>query len=306
MAVGNRGAPKSTGAPRTGTVPPAPSLTPAADPTANGKRKKKKKGKSRAESYDDDEDEDVPPPLEHNAYANATAPNATTTNTGLSPQLEATHLATGHMNGPQGTGATIGIGVGIASSDRVRATQEELEATASELFNQFLESPATFGGVNVGVGMGGVPLTQLSGIPMPMGPGSGGADDYWNNLPTQTRDFAQTMYSMAQHVIQTGRVPTSKALPGSYPVSSIPFDPSVLSDPAIKLSLEAAFNSVAANGGFPPISLGAFNGQTHIPQQSSRSPIHYSNSSLFRRIFVLQTRDIMRRTTIRKRMERIS
>lgn len=215
MAVGNKAAPKSTNGPRS-AVASVPPLVPA-DPMSNGKRKKKKKGKGRSEVYED-EDEDEMPPLE------------STTITGLSPELESTHLP---PNSP---------------SDKARTSREELEATASELFNQFMEtSPGHFGA---------------------------GTDDYWNNLPTQTRDFvrdihsqaamggpadmaskAQTMYSMAQHVIQTGKIP-GKVLPGSYPVSSIPFDPSVLSDPAIKLSLEAAFNTVAANGGFPPINLG--------------------------------------------------
>jgi len=215
MAVNNKAAPKSTNPPRT-AVPSVPSLAPV-DPTANGKRKKKKKGKSRSEAYEEEDEEEMPP-LE------------STTITGLSPELESAHLSAN------------------AALEKARASREELEATATELYSHFMDPPGHFGS---------------------------GTDDYWNSLPTQTRDFvrdihsqaalagttdttskAQTMYSMAQHVIQTGKIPT-KVLPGSYPVSSIPFDPSVLSDPAIKLSLEAAFNAVAANGGLPSLNFGA-------------------------------------------------
>lgn len=216
MAINPKAPAKSTNGPRS-ALPSVPPLAPV-DPTANGKRKKKKRGKARSEVYDDDEEEEMPP-LESTGI------------TGLSPELESAHLSAN------------------AALEKARASREELEATATELYSHFMDPPpAHFGG---------------------------GTDDYWNNLPTQTRDFvrdihsqaalagtadmtskAQTMYSMAQHVIQTGKIP-GKVLPGSYPVSSIPFDPSVLSDPAIKLSLEAAFNTVAANGGFPPLNLGA-------------------------------------------------
>lgn len=214
MAVNHKPPAKSTNGPRNG--PPVPPL--AVDPTTNGgKRKKKgKKGKARSEHYEDDEEDEMPP-LEASGI------------TGLSPELESAHLSAN------------------AALEKARASREELEATATELYSHFMDPPAHFGG---------------------------GTDDYWNSLPTQTRDFvrdihsqaalagtadmtskAQTMYSMAQHVIQTGKIP-GKVLPGSYPVANIPFDPSVLSDPAIKLSLEAAFNTVAANGGFPPLNLG--------------------------------------------------
>lgn len=214
MAVNNKAAPKSTNPPRS-AVASMPPVAPA-DPTTNGRRKKKKKGKGRSEHVEDEDDEEMPP-LEN------------TTITGLSPELESVHISA------------------TAALEKPRASPEGLEATAAELYNNFMDPPGHFGT---------------------------GTDDYWNNLPTQTRDFvrdmhsqaalggtadmaskAQTMYSMAQHVIQTGKIP-GKVLPGSYP-SSIPFDPSILSDPAIKLSLEAAFNTVAANGGFPPINLGA-------------------------------------------------
>jgi hypothetical protein len=228
MTVNNKAAPKSTNWPRS-AVPSIPPLAPV-DPTTNGRRKKKKKGKGRSEAYDEEDDEEMPP-LE------------STTITGLSPELESAHLSAN------------------AALEKARASREELEATATELYSHFMDPPGHFGT---------------------------GTDDYWNSLPTQTRDFvrdihsqaalagttdttskAQTMYSMAQHVIQTGKIPT-KVLPGSYPVSSIPFDPSVLSDPAIKLSLEAAFNTVAANGGFPSLNLSAT--YHHLPSQFLFSP----------------------------------
>jgi hypothetical protein len=211
MAVNQRSPVKQATATNRTPVPPTPPPV-ASDPTANGRRKKKKKGKGRAEAYDDDEDDDIPE-LE-----------SAVGTTGLSPELESAHLSAN------------------AALQKARASREELEATATELYSHLLDPPGHFGDVT---------------------------EDYWKSLPSQTRDFLQsstaalsgnpdsrasTMYSMAQTFIQTGKMPT-KVLPGSYPMSGLPFE---LSDPAIKRSLEAAFNTVAASGGYPPLNYGEF------------------------------------------------
>ena len=68
------------------------------------------------------------------------------------------------------------------------------------------------------------------------------------HAPAGELSKAQTMYAIAQQMIRTGGKVVSKGLPGSYPLENVPFDPAVLSDPAIRRSLEAAFNTANANG----------------------------------------------------------
>jgi hypothetical protein len=216
MAINQKSPPKQTTAPRPNLLPPVPV---SSDSNGNAKRKKKKKGKGRADVYEDDDEEDTGHP--------EPAPPVTT---GLSPELESVHLSAN------------------AALDKARPSQRELQDTAHELYSHFMDPPGTNGD---------------------------DGDEYWKNLPAQTREFvrnvhsqaalsvsggevskAQTMYAIAQQMMQSGK--GTKGIPGSYPVSNrnIPFDSSVLSDPAIKLSLEAALNSVTAKGGFPPLGLG--------------------------------------------------
>lgn len=242
MALNPRSPAKQTTATTRSVVPPP--LPPApADPTSNGKRKKKKKGKGRAEIFDDD-DEDELPPLE-----------SAVGTTGLSPELESAHLSAN------------------AALEKARASREELEATATELYSHILDSPGHFGD---------------------------GSEEYWKTLPTSARELLQsstaalsgdpnsranTMYSMAQTFIQTGKMPT-KVLPGSYPMSGIPFE---LSDPAIKRSLEAAFNSVSANGTYPNMTYGAsccqasFVTLAHSPAPQTTRVIMKERSTLTRK-----------------------
>ncbi|KAF9513515.1 hypothetical protein BS47DRAFT_1393230 [Hydnum rufescens UP504] len=216
MAINQKSPPKQTTAPRPNLVPLVPV---SSDSNGNAKRKKKKKGKGRADVYEDDDEEDT-------GHPEPTPPITT----GLSPELESVHLSAN------------------AALDKARPSQRELQDTAHELYSHFMDPP----------GMNG-----------------DDGDEYWKNLPAQTREFvrnvhsqaalsvsggevskAQTMYAIAQQMMQSGK--GTKGIPGSYPVSNrnIPFDSSVLSDPAIKLSLEAALNSVTAKGGFPPLGLG--------------------------------------------------
>ncbi|KAF8335950.1 salt tolerance down-regulator-domain-containing protein [Cantharellus anzutake] len=67
-------------------------------------------------------------------------------------------------------------------------------------------------------------------------------------IPANELSKAQTMYAIAQQMIRTGGKGASKGLPGSYPLENAPFDSAVLSDPAIRRSLEAAFNTANSNG----------------------------------------------------------
>lgn len=212
MALNSRSPAKQMTTTTRSAAPPSPlPAAPADHTTSNGKRKKKKKGKGRAENYDDEDDDELPP-LE-----------SAVGTTGLSPTLESAHLSAN------------------AALDKARVSREELEATATQLYNHMLETPGHFGA---------------------------DPEEYWKSLPPSARELlaqstqalsgdpnsrANTMYAMAQTFIQTGKMPT-KVLPGSYPMSGIPFE---LSDPAIKRSLEAAFNTVAPNGVYPPMNYGA-------------------------------------------------
>lgn len=216
-----------------------PSIPPPApvstDSTTNGKRKKKKKGKGRADTYDEDDDDDT--------HRTDPTPHPTT---GLTPaELESAHLS-----------------ANAAVDKAMIYPSRELQETARELYSHFMDPPA----------------------------GHRDGEEYWSSLPSQTREFvrnvhsqaalatgpgdmskAQTMFAIAQQMIQSGKG-ANKGLPGSYP-PSVPLDPAVFSDPAIKLSLEAAFNNVAANGGFPPLDLGWYRMFTLIYKRATTNGV---------------------------------
>ncbi|KAF9239442.1 salt tolerance down-regulator-domain-containing protein [Melanogaster broomeanus] len=96
-----------------------------------------------------------------------------------------------------------------------------------------------------------------SGAGMNGANGSGIADDeYWSSFPPHIKNFAQTMYNIAQQMGIPGYPP------GAYP--PLPFDPSIFSDPAFTLSVEQA--AAAALGAAPP-----------APGQPPRGPLPQAN-----------------------------
>ncbi|KIM71687.1 hypothetical protein PILCRDRAFT_16832, partial [Piloderma croceum F 1598] len=257
-------------------------------PPPNGsskKKKKNKKGKGKEKSIDtssanavyntsiahldmydredeDDEDDDSIPPLEPLPYSHTGA-----LHTGLSPTLESVHISTT---------------ASLTANANNPAAQSELLATANDLYRNM-------GMMHGPVGEGGVKMTTTTatiglraGINMGAAGGGGAmisADDeeYWAAFPPHIKNFvrsvwaqapfespgdekakAQAMYAIAQQMVQSGKTThttttttTSKG-DGVYP-PSLPFDPSMFSDPAFTLSLEQA---AAAFHNAPPPSLG--------------------------------------------------
>lgn len=203
MAVNSRSSVKQNVPARPVTAPPPPSIL--AEMNVPGRKKKKKKDKVKTEMATEEDDDDEPPPLEPNP------PRAT----GLSPELEASHLSTNS-----------------ASDGATQATREEPQPNTNERYNPSYDPPGALKDVDA---LKGLPSQTCEYIPAA-------------HAPVGELSKAQTMYAIAQQMIRTGTKGASKGLPGSYPLEGVPFDPAVLSDPAIRRSLEAAFNTANANG----------------------------------------------------------
>jgi ribosomal protein S14 len=230
--------------------------SPPPEPAVNGKKKKKKKGKAKGAdpnlpanpSFPDD-DEDLPQ-LE---AVTSPPPNPGSPRsihrTGLSPELESVHLST-----------TASLSASAAATARLNATaaaqvaQAELIATANDLYRR-MDTPDE--------------------------------DDYWSSMPSHIKNFvkmtynqstnpnvnqnerakAQSMFAIAQQMIDSGANRMSPKSgqaqpPGAYP-SSLPFDPSIFSDPAFNHAME---QTLAATGPLPP-----------APGQPPRGPLPPTN-----------------------------
>ncbi|KAF8591733.1 hypothetical protein K439DRAFT_787367 [Ramaria rubella] len=229
---------------------PPPPRSPPPESVVNGKKKKKKKGKPRGldpnlpshPAFADDDDDDVP-------QLEPVASHHSVHRTGLSPELESVHLST-----------TASLSASAAAAARLNATaaaQAELLATANDLYR------------------------RMDTDSMP------DDDDYWASLPSHIKNFvkmtysqstnpnvnqnertkAQSMFAIAQQMIQSGAGRTSPKggqgqPPGAYP-STLPFDPSIFSDPAFNLAME---QTLAASGPLPP-----------APGQPPRGPLPPTN-----------------------------
>lgn len=257
---------------------PAPATAQPAPPAANGKKHKKKKGKgkeSQNAAYQDGDFCDDMPCLE-----DATMP--------LSPQLESVHITTtGYVATSAATLARHGAGATTQLHGEILATQGDLHWHNIEVQSN---------------GRHGTKVTQPSAPPpLPKLNGTNGPtladDEYWSSFPPHIKNFvsstiillwyrfltrifkAQTMYNIAQQMVQsdtylkngtaTATATATMATkgipgypPGAYP--SLPFDPSIFSDPAFTLSVEQA--AAAALGAVPP-----------APGQPPRGPLPQTN-----------------------------
>ena len=225
------------------TAPPTPAPAPApASPAqaANGKKKKKKKGKGKGVALgpqydgDDEEDEDMQELIEELPVNGRPRSGS---RAGLSPELESVHLST-----------TASLSASVAAAARLSPTavaEAELLATADHLARSMEVDPE--GMVN---------------------------DEYWASFPDHLRNFVrhtysqlsspgnedektQAMYAIAQQIHSgagvnftasatvkgTTRTATARYPPGAFP-TSMPFDPSIFTDPAFTQAMERA----AANG----------------------------------------------------------
>lgn len=220
------------------TQPPSPSVPPGSSET-NGKKKKKKKGNNKARDPDDlskheYEDDDELPPLE----------SVPPLRTALSPELESVHLSA--------TASLSASAAAAAKSNPTAAAQAELIAAADDLCRRMDADP-----------QGGI------------------ADDdvYWASLPAHIRSFvcntysqttspgnerakAQSMYSIAQQMVQSSGVKShspSKGAPGyppgAYP-PSLPLDPSVFSRSHFSMVMEQAAASYLPPPHSPPLNRG--------------------------------------------------
>ncbi|KAG9311132.1 salt tolerance down-regulator-domain-containing protein [Chiua virens] len=237
-------------APTSRTPVPAASMQPTLS-AVNGKKAKKKKGKGKetqsatlqdGELYDDvsnlgDPDMHLPPI------------------SGLSPQLESLHITT--------TGYTT---LSQTSAGVTTQVHGEILATPGDIHWRNIEVQA-----NGRTGARTAPLN--SHPPLPKTNGANGPvladDEYWSSFPPHIKNFAQTMYNIAQQMVQSdtylknGTATATATMatkgvpgypPGAYP--SLPFDPSIFSDPAFTLSVEqaaaAALGAVSPSPGQPP------------------------------------------------------
>ncbi|KAG6333073.1 hypothetical protein ID866_6015 [Astraeus odoratus] len=219
-----------------------------ASPTSNVKKNKKKKGKGKepavptapnhyadAEAYDGDLYDDMPSLSEPE-----------TARTGLSPMLESVHV----------TATT------ISRSGNGMATQVQTELLAStDLRGAHADTLSN----------GAKRATSISQPSLPKATGANGPamvdDEYWSSFPPHIKSFAQTMYNIAQQMVQsdtylkngtaTATATATMATkgipgypPGAYP--QLPFDPSIFSDPAFTLSVEQAAAAALGAASPPP------------------------------------------------------
>ena len=254
---------------RTPRVQSPPMSSPLPPNSATNGKKKKKKGKGKGtggggsvdtssssnaahsithglDIYDDDcdDEDDSLPPLE---------PIPPTT--GLSPTFESVHFS-----------ATASLAVSPHTHNP--AAQSELLATASDLHRNM----GMMHGPN---GEGGITMTTTTTTTTSSAVGVGGmvsaGDEYWAAFPPHIKDFVrsvwaqrpfespgderaktQAMYAIAQQMVQsekTTTTTTATAGKGGDAVAhppSLPFDPSMFSDPAFTTSLEQATAAFSA------------------------------------------------------------
>ncbi|KAH0833925.1 salt tolerance down-regulator-domain-containing protein [Lanmaoa asiatica] len=255
-------APSST--PNSRSPVPATPVQPA-PPPANGKRHKKKRGKGKGKELQNvalqDGDLCDVPSLE---VADMPLPPIS----GLSPQLESVHITTtGYVAASATALARPGVGVTTQLHGEILATQNDLRWRNIEVQS------------NGRTGTKATPPSSQPQLPKPNGAnGPALADDeYWSSFPPHIKNFAQTMYNIAQQMVQSdtylknGTATATATMatkgipgypPGAYP--TLPFDPSIFSDPAFTLSVEQA--AAAALGAVPP-----------APGQPPRGPLPQTN-----------------------------
>lgn len=241
-------------------LPPVTAPAPLGTPpvvalSVNGKKKKKRKGKGKStannpyggeDEYEDDEDDDLPT-LEPMNGAGVNGRHTSVSRTGLSPELESVHLST-----------TASLSASVAAAARLNpaaVAEAELLATADHLARSMDVDPEGGGG-------------------------GGGNEEYWASFPEHLRNFVrntysqlrssgdedqktQAMYAIAQQIHAGAgvnltanatvrgitRSATARYPPGAFQ-TSMPFDPSIFTDPAFTLAMEQA---AAANGLHPPL-----------------------------------------------------
>jgi hypothetical protein len=250
------------------------------DGGVNEKKKKKKgKGKGKMDSVTvEDEDDDIPP-LE---------PPRATSRTGLSPELESVHLST-----------TASLSASAFWQDDP-ATREELLATAEDLYRTM--------GLPVGTHPGHPrPPARNGGGEEEYADFTDEEEDpveyhhetshhTWASLPTNVRNFvrnsyaqvpdrvkAEALYSMMMQpgLVTRGPPPNSRSTTnghhygaaaghGAATYQSIPFDPSIFSDPAFNAAMEQAAAAIRGVSVPMPVSmpmpqLSAQYGHGHLP-----------------------------------------
>ena len=235
------------------------------------------------EDQEEDEDDDTIPPLE------PLPPRTSSyTQTGLSPTLESVHFST-----------TASLAAASTANARSPAAHSELMATANDLYRNMgmMHGPGGEGGITMtataargggaggGAGAGGFRVGGAGVI-------SADDEEYWAAFPPHIKNFvrsvwaqapfespgderakAQAMYAIAQQMVQSGKTSasatTTMATNGKGVTTttttvpdgvSLPFDPSMFSDPAFTLSLEQA----AAAFGAPPAPLGTTTKTTNV------------------------------------------
>ncbi|KAH7882068.1 hypothetical protein F5I97DRAFT_1911677 [Phlebopus sp. FC_14] len=248
-----------------------PPSTPQVDPATNGKKNKKKKGKEKEKepagtdvthfgAHDGDSCSDMPSLQDFDSSLPHT--------TGLSPALESVHITT--------TARISASAIAVARSGATTQVHNDLLATANDLYRNNIEFQTN--------GRAGAKVSHP--IPQPplgkTGPNGNGVtdDEYWSSFPPHIRNFAQTMYNIAQQMVQSdsylksGTATATATMatkgipgytPGAYP--PLPFDPSIFSDPAFTLSVEQA--AAAALGTAPP-----------TPGQPPRGPLPQTQANV--------------------------
>lgn len=262
--------------------PPSSSPPPIQTQSLAAKKKKKKKGKGKAvepdqplegeegEGGDYVLDEAPPPTSTPGLDTELTLPplhsphSFPSGHTGLSPTLESVHFS---------TTATLN-----ATATTNPVAQNELLATANDLYRNMgmMHGPAGEAGVGISVGGGGG------------GGGELGPDDeeYWAAYPAHIKQFvrsvwhkpssitrtsgdlkppnssitkAQAMYTIAQQMVQSHSANTSTGITtekgSERAIPTLPFDPSMFSDPAFGVSMQqaaAAYRDINGHGNSLP------------------------------------------------------
>ncbi|KAG8215173.1 hypothetical protein J3R82DRAFT_8688 [Butyriboletus roseoflavus] len=256
---------KSQKAKQPATVPATTPNSYSPAPAANGKKHRKKKGKGKepqnAPLQDGDFCDDVPSLEESDMRLPPIS--------GLSPHLESVHITT---TGYVATSATALPRPGAGVTAQLHG--EFLATTPNDLHWRNIEVQSNR--------RTGTKATQPSfQLPFPKPNAANGPaladDEYWSSFPPHIKNFAQTMYNIAQQMVQSdtylknGTATATATMategipgypPGAYP--PLPFDPSIFSDPAFTLSVEQA--AAAALGAVPP-----------APGQPPRGPLPQTN-----------------------------
>lgn len=184
---------------------------------------------------------------------------------GLSPSSESVQITTSeHLPAtmPSGTDITIRL-------------QTELLATANELYRKDIEGHGEVRAGKAPERISVMPLPPFSKRFPKANTQELTDEDYWSSFPPHIKNFAQKMYNIAQQMVQSDAVLktgfsateattiTARASmdvpgcpPGAYP--SLPFDPSIFSDPEFTLSVDRA--TAALGTGLPS------SGQSHPPE----------------------------------------